>query len=216
LPDSCSFVCLEVEDTGVGMDADLLERVFEPFFTTKEEGKGTGLGLSIVHGIVKQHNGAVEVVSEQGKGSLIRVRLPFSPDGEIEASYPEALPLPGGNETVMIVEDDERILKFLVDLLSGTGYKVIEARGGIEALEKYRGHADEVMLLVCDIVIPEKNGRELHRELLKIRPDLKVLFISGYTLDALRKRGIETDDMIFMSKPFKPRELLVTVRNLLD
>jgi signal transduction histidine kinase/CheY-like chemotaxis protein len=216
LPDSCLSVCLEVEDSGVGMDADLLERVFEPFFTTKEEGKGTGLGLSIVHGIVKQHNGAVEVASEQGKGTLIRVCLPLSPGGEIEAPHPEALPLPGGNETVMIVEDDERIRRFLVDLLSGTGYRVIEARGGIEAQERYRGHADEVMLLICDIVIPEKNGKELHRELMKIRPDLKALFISGYTPDALRKRGIETDDMIIMSKPFKPRELLVTVRNLLD
>jgi signal transduction histidine kinase/CheY-like chemotaxis protein len=216
LLDSCSSVCLEIEDSGVGMDADTLERAFEPFFTTKEEGKGTGLGLSIVHGIVKQHNGAVEVISEQVKGTLIRVRFPLSGGGGIETSHPEALPLPRGSETLMIVEDDDRIRKFLVELLSGAGYRVIDARDGIEAMERYRRHAEEIVLLVCDIVIPKKNGWEVHRELLKCRPDLKTLFISGYTLDALRKKGIDTDDMIIMSKPFPPPEFLAAVRNLLD
>jgi PAS domain S-box-containing protein len=208
--------CLEIEDTGSGMDGETLERVFEPFFTTKESGKGTGLGLSIVQGIVRQHNGTVEVFSEKDKGTLIRVRLPLSTGVPIAGHPTQPFPLPGGNETLMLVEDDERIRKYLSELLSSNGYRVIDARDGSEALERFHAHVEEVELLVSDIVIPRKNGGELHRELLRIKPDLKTLFLSGYPTEALRKKGIDTDNMLIMSKPFAPREFLNTIRTLLD
>ncbi len=208
--------CLEIEDTGSGMDGETMERVFEPFFTTKESGKGTGLGLAMVQGIVRQHNGTVEVFSEKEKGTLIRVRLPLSTGVTIGEHPSLSSHLPGGSETLMLVEDDERIRKYLAELLSSNGYKVIDARDGSEALERYRAHAEEVELLVSDIIIPRKNGGELHREFLKIKPDLKTLFLSGYPTEALRKKGIDTDNMLIMSKPFAPREFLNTIRTLLD
>lgn len=210
------FVLLEIEDSGTGMDAGTVARVFEPFFTTKEDGKGTGLGLTMAQGIVSQHGGYMKIASEPGKGTTFRVFLPRHA-GEMAELLRQPSPSPSrGNAVVLLVEDDSHTRDFISELLSGYGYRVIEARDGSEAVERFLERPDEITLLICDLVGPEKNGRQIYDELLGCRPDLKALFISGYPLETLRKKGICTGDVPILSKPFDPPEFLARVRSLLD
>ena len=212
------YVLLTVTDTGCGMSREVQSRIFEPFFTTKEFGKGTGLGLSIVYGIVKQHQGHIDVVSQPGEGTTFRV---FLPPAE------EPMPVPGvvvrpkgasrpGVETILLVEDEEMVRNFAAMTLQQRGYYLIQAGSGMEALRAAEQHGKEIDLLVTDVVMPQMNGVTLCKLLRQARPHLQVLYMSGYTggaIDHLSPHEVET---AFISKPFSPDLLLRKVRELLD
>jgi PAS domain S-box-containing protein len=205
-----------VSDTGTGMDENTVKRVFEPFFTTKEVGKGTGLGLSIVYGIVKQHDGFITVYSEPGQGTTVKIYLPLFTGAAVEPGGREAEYRKGGTETILVVEDDAEVRKFTVAALSEFGYKVIEAVDGVAAVSMFREHAGRIGLVIMDVVMPRKNGKEACDEIKKIRPDARVLFTSGYTADIVHKKGILDEGLDFVSKPLSPTRLLKTVREILD
>jgi CheY-like chemotaxis protein len=215
-----NFVCLSVSDTGIGISPDHLPHIFEPFFTTKGPGKGTGLGLATVYGIVKQHQGWVEVVSQVGIGTTFKILLPALEVPLIsEPAEPVETKPQGGNETILVVEDDEAVRSLTRRLLEGFGYRTWEAASGREALARWRDRADEIDLLLTDMVMPEGvTGRELAEQMRTQRPDLKVLFISGYSPDVAGKDTgfIHQNGSRFLQKPVPPRELLQTVRHCLD
>jgi len=223
------YVLLEVGDTGVGMDAETRSHLFEPFFTTKEQGKGTGLGLSTVYGTVKQSGGHISVESEPGRGStftvyLPRVAAPVGPPDRPAADAPgprpgasaEAILTPGRGETILLVEDAQRVRAVVREILEMSGYVVLEARQGAEALELSNRHAGTIHLLVTDVVMPQMSGRELAQRLATLRPELKVLYMSGYTDDAIVRHGVLASGIAFLSKPFTPNALALKVREVLD
>jgi two-component system cell cycle sensor histidine kinase/response regulator CckA len=208
---------LAVTDTGVGMDADLRSRIFEPFFTTKETGKGTGLGLSTVLGIVQQSEGSIWVYSELGHGTTFKIYLPIRQGGEAEVvRFDKSIaPNSAGGETVLLVEDDEQLRVLASEILRQRGFQVLEAKNGRHAHEVHRAHKGEIQVLLTDVVMPEKGGRLLAEELLREQPGLRVLFMSGYTDDAVVHHGIERG-MSFVQKPFTPAALVRAVRAVLD
>jgi len=222
------YVMLEVSDTGGGMDRETRSRLFEPFFTTKEQGKGTGLGLSTVYGTVKQSGGHISVESEPGRGStfcvyLPRVAVPAEPRRPLEvaaegppAPSAEMHLAPGHGETILLVEDAQRVRAVVREILEMSGYVVLEARHGAEALEVSNQHAGPIHLMVTDVVMPQMSGRELAQRLATLRPDLKVLYMSGYTDDAIVRHGVLASGIAFLSKPFTPDALALKVRELLD
>jgi len=206
---------LTVTDTGHGMDAATLEKIFEPFFTTKEQGKGTGLGLSTVFGIIKQSGGHIWVYSELGQGTSFKLFLPQVEGERIsEAESPEEK-THGGGEVVLVVEDQEEVRKLVCRALEGQGYHILHASDGPEALEVARRHPGTIHLLVTDVVMPGMNGRDLARRLTEVRQGLKVLFMSGYTEDAVVHRGVLDKGIDFIQKPFSPRELAAIVAEIL-
>jgi CheY-like chemotaxis protein len=220
---------LEVTDTGIGMDAQTRSHLFEPFFTTKEQGKGTGLGLSTVYGTVKQSGGHISVESEPGRGSTFTVYLPrvaaVAPPAEprpAAATGPgprpraEARLTPGRGETILLVEDAQRVRAVVKEILEMSGYVVLEARHGAEALEVSGRHGGTIHLLVTDVVMPQMSGRELAQRLATLRPQLKVLYMSGYTDDAIVRHGVLASGIAFLSKPFTPDALALKVREVLD
>lgn len=210
------YALISVKDTGIGMNEKTRSRIFEPFFTTKGVGKGTGLGLSMVYGIVKAHNGFIDVQSAPGQGSTFNIYLPASKI-ELERVQSFAEPPPrGGSETVLVAEDDTEVRKLINVLLEKAGYNVIEAVDGQDAIEKMRKDEKRIQLLLCDVVMPKKNGREAFDEIIKIKPDIKVLFISAYTDDIIHEKGILAEGLHFISKPILPGELLRRVRDILD
>jgi two-component system, cell cycle sensor histidine kinase and response regulator CckA len=203
-----SYVMLEVADTGVGMDEATQTHVFEPFFTTKEPGKGTGLGLSTVYGIVKQSGGYLDLASEPGAGSTFTVYLPRL-DQVVE---PPKVKIPitasfRGEETILLVEDEEVLRGLLAKFLRLYGYTVLEARHGGEALLTCERHQGPIHLMVTDVVMPQMSGRELAERLTPLRPDMKILYMSGYTEDALVQHGVADLSAAFLQKPFKPIDL---------
>jgi signal transduction histidine kinase len=210
------YALISVSDTGMGMDEKTKERIFEPFFTTKELGKGTGLGLAIVYGIIKQHNGYINCYSEPCKGTTFRIYMPLiSP--EFEKIQPAAVPeLKGGSETVLVAEDDTVIRKLTRSVLERFGYKVIEAFDGEDAIRKFMDNKNRIHILLFDVIMPKKNGKEAYEEIKKIRPDIKSIFISGYTADIIHEKGILDEGMNFISKPVSPRDILRKVREVLD
>lgn len=212
-----NYALISVTDNGCGMNAETREKVFEPFFTTKRLGKGTGLGLSIIYGIVKQHDGFITVDSSPGQGATFRVYLPLAGREKEETREHRQTPLPKrGNETVLLVEDDEVVRELNRVVLEYAGYTVIETIDGREALERFREQSHRMDILVSDIIMPNLDGKALYDEIMKIRPDMKVLFISGYAEDALDARGLFESEHNFMPKPVKPSELLKRVREILD
>jgi two-component system cell cycle sensor histidine kinase/response regulator CckA len=212
-----AYVMLAVSDTGTGMDAATQARVFEPFFTTKESGKGTGLGLSTVYGVVKQSEGYIWVYSEVGHGTTFKIYLPLATDA-VEASKPiAATPAPApGTETILLVEDEDSVRSLVCDFLKGTGHTVIEAPDGPEAIRLAESRQERIDLLISDVVMPKMNGRELSIELRRRLPQLKVLFISGYTDDAVFRAGVLEGDVAFLQKPFTLRGLSSKIREVLD
>jgi two-component system, cell cycle sensor histidine kinase and response regulator CckA len=212
------FICLTVRDTGTGMDSKTLERIFEPFFSTKEVGKGTGLGLATVYGIVKQHQGWIEVTSELGVGTTFKIYFPALPAFE-QASAPEAAaagPVRGGKETVLVVEDEPMLRELVRDVLKGYDYHVVEAGSGAEALRVWDEFEGRIDLLLTDMVMPEgMSGRELAEQLRKRQPALKVIYSSGYSPDAMG-RDFGHSDTAFLSKPYLPPQLARVVRQSLD
>jgi CheY-like chemotaxis protein len=206
---------LAVADTGCGMDRATLARVFEPFFTTKPVGKGTGLGLATVYGIVKQTNGSVFAYSEVGIGTTFKVYLPCTSDARpgLEATPPPAAL--GGRETVLLVEDEESVRALTRRVLQAKGYEVLEASNGAEALALVARHAGPLHLLVTDVVMPRMSGRELATRLGDVRPGVKVLYVSGYTDDAVVRHGVLEAGAMFLQKPFSPDALARKVRDVL-
>jgi CheY-like chemotaxis protein len=212
-----SYACISVSDTGTGMDDMTRARIFEPFFTTKEVGKGTGLGLSIVYGVVKQHNGYITVDSEREKGTTVRIYLPLvSPAAVPARPDPPATVSGSGRETILLAEDDQAIRDLTKALLERHGYTVIEACDGQEAVDKFKLHQERIHLLLTDVIMPKRDGRQVYEEARNIRPGIKSLFISGYPSDIIRTKGVLEEGINFVSKPFSPKDLVRKVREVLD
>jgi two-component system, cell cycle sensor histidine kinase and response regulator CckA len=210
------YVMLVVQDTGVGMDEATLAHVFEPFFTTKEQGKGTGLGLSTVYGIVKQSGGYLDVASEPGAGSTFTIYLPRLE--AIVATPKVKIPITAsfqGEETILLVEDEDMLRGLLAKFLRLYGYTVLEACHGGEALLTCERHSGPIHLMVTDVVMPQMSGRDLADRLTPLRPEMKVLYMSGYTEDALVQHGVADLSVAFLQKPFRPIELARRVHAVL-
>jgi len=209
------FALLAVSDDGSGMDKETLDNLFEPFFTTK--GVGTGLGLATVYGIVKQNNGFINVYSEPGKGSTFKIYLPRHAGAAEKTEKEDAAGIPPGrSETVLIVEDEISILRLAKRILERLGYTVLESSTMGRAMDLAQEHAGEIHLLITDVVMPEMNGCELAERLQSLYPDLKVLFMSGYTADVIAHREVLDAGVHFMQKPFSSRDLAIKVREALD
>ncbi|WP_051328473.1 PAS domain S-box protein [Desulfatirhabdium butyrativorans] len=210
------YVMLAVSDTGCGMEPDLVDHIFEPFFTTKEQGKGTGLGLATVYGIVRQNAGMIHVYSEPGKGSTFRMYFPRT-DGHCKV-IPESAAAGhvGGQETILIVEDDAAILEVAEEVLCRFGYAVLTANSPDEALQKFRAHSGEIHLLITDVIMPEMNGQQLSVLLQEACPGLRTLFMSGYTANVIAHHGVLDEGVSFIQKPFSVTTLLEKVRMILD
>jgi CheY-like chemotaxis protein len=210
------YCLLSVSDTGEGMDERMRQRIFEPFFTTKEVGKGTGLGLSIVYGIIKQHEGDISVYSQPGEGTTFRIYLPLmQSDSEEDVTAGQDLPK-GGTETILFADDSEEVRVTTGFMLREFGYRVIEAVDGEDAMQKFIDNRENIDLVILDVIMPKRNGKEVYEEIRKIRPDLKVLFMSGYTGDILYRKGITEDELNFISKPVMPHDMLAKIRDLID
>ena len=212
------FVCLSVSDTGCGIPPEIISRIFEPFFTTKDIGKGTGLGLATLFGIVQQHHGWVDVSSQVDQGTTFRVYLPQLADLPVAKTLPAgATTLRGGNETILLVEDDIFLRPSLCKSLSRLGYRVLEAGNGVEALEIWRQHRHEIMLVLTDLIMPGgMNGKELGTRLLEENPELKVIYASGYSADIIGKDFPLVEGVNFLVKPFQMHKLAQALRHNLD
>ena len=210
-------VLLEVRDTGIGMTDEIRTRIFEPFFTTKPAGHGTGLGLATVYGIVKQSGGTIEVLSQPGQGSTFQIYLPRVE--ETEATSPTDAPAPrhiGGSETILLVEDAEDVRDLARDILGLMGYNLMTASNPVEAIQVSQDHSGVIQLLLTDVVMPGMSGRQLADRLVADRPGLKVLFMSGYTDNAIVHHGVLDPGTAFVQKPFTPDSLSRKVREVLD
>jgi signal transduction histidine kinase/DNA-binding response OmpR family regulator len=210
------YVLIQVKDNGMGMDEYTMSRIFEPFYTTKAEGKGTGLGLSTVFGIVKQNNGFVNVSSEPDKGTTFSIYLPCH-QGEVPSGAPEGvIEGKGGNEYVLIVEDEEKILKLCKKILTDKGYSVVGATSPSDAIDCVRSSEKPFDLLIVDVVMPIMTGPELKKQIERTTPGIKTLFISGYARSAMLDKGVLPENMNYIQKPFSPSALSMMVRNILD
>jgi len=211
------FVLLRVADTGTGIAADVMEHMFEPFYTTKEPGRGTGLGLATVYGIVRQHHGIVRARSEEGKGAEFEVLVPEDAHEETYAATPtRESPLPVGRETVLLVEDDASLLALGREILLELGYTVLAAPDGPQALRIFEERGRDIDILVTDVVMPGMGGRELATRAAALKPDLRVLYVSGYTRDSTLLRGIQGLELAFLEKPYTPFFLARKIREVLD
>jgi PAS domain S-box-containing protein len=214
-----AYVMLAVSDTGCGMPKEIQPRIFDPFFTTKEPGKGTGLGLSTVYGIVKQNLGYIWVYSEPGAGTTFKIYIPRAGDApEAEALPPGdriAAELRRGRGTLLVAEDDDLVRELIRTILSDSGYTVLEARDGIEALEIAQRHEGRIRMLLTDVVMPRMGGRELAARFAQLRPEARVIFLSGYTDDAVVRHGVLESGVEFLQKPFRSADLLRRVNSLL-
>jgi CheY-like chemotaxis protein len=215
---SGEFVVLSVSDTGKGMPPEVVEHIFEPFFTTKDVGAGTGLGLATVFGIVKQNQGWIEVETEPERGSTFKLFLPratSAPNPPAGAVPPEAA-LPGGTETLLVVEDVPSILELSSKILRQCGYTVLSAESPEKALGIAAAERGQIHLLVTDVIMPGMSGKDLRDKLQAARPAMKCLFMSGYDKDVFGGHGVRGEGLHFLQKPFSHRELAVLVRALLD
>lgn len=207
------YVLLEVNDDGSGMDSETADRIFEPFFTTKEAGKGTGLGLATVYGAVKQNNGFIFVSSKPGQGTVFSIYLPRYAGGEAqERKQGKVTSIMGGRETILVVEDELKLLKMTSLILEKLGYTVLSASDPNDALRLARKHSSEISLLVTDVIMPHMNGKELADHILSFRPDMKVIFMSGYTGDIISQHGVQKEGKPYIQKPFMAEELASKVR----
>jgi two-component system cell cycle sensor histidine kinase/response regulator CckA len=211
------YVQVSVRDTGHGMDAATRARIFEPFFTTKGAGEGTGLGLAMVYGFIKQSGGHIEVASGVAAGATFHIYLPRALEvTPASQRAPAALERPTGTETVLLVEDEDAVRRLAKRVLQSSGYTVIEARNGDDAVAVARGHEGPIDILVTDLVMPRMNGRQLATMMSQARPGLRVLFVSGYTEQAVMRSDILEPSVAFLQKPFSPSELAHKVREVLD
>ena len=210
-----TYALIAVTDTGIGMDEDIRAKIFEPFYTTKEVGKGTGLGLAMAYGIVKQHNGYINVYSEPNKGTTFKIYLPLifqAAPAEKKLSQVFAC---RGTETVLLAEDDDEVRILMRTVLEDAGYKVIEAVDGEDAIQKFRKN-DNIAIVVSDIIMPKKNGKEMYLEIKKFRPEVKAIFTSGYTADIIHEKGFLDIGLNIVLKPIATAEFLQKIREVLD
>jgi len=211
------FALLAVSDNGCGMDKHTLDKIFDPFFTTKELGRGTGLGLSTVYGIVKQNNGLIRVYSEPGQGTTFKIYLPREPRQEVESqSDVRGSAIPAGDETLLLVEDEKAILKLGKRVLEQMGYRVLTAETPELALKLAELHAGGIHLLITDVIMPGMNGKDLAERLRSKHPDLKCLYMSGYTANVIAHHGVLDPGVHFIEKPFKVLDLAAKVREVMD
>ena len=212
-----AYVQLNVSDTGIGINKKDIGKIFEPFYTTKEIGKGTGLGLSTVYGIVKQCGGDILVYSEPQQGTTFRIYFPSVKDRDktdrIRLTHSELLT---GNETILVVEDDIDVRELIVKFLTKYNYNVLEAGDVETAIKSACNHSNNIHLLITDVVMPVMSGRDLSDNILQNNPDLKVLFVSGYTDDVIMHHNILDENVNFLAKPFGPEDLIRKVREVLD
>jgi signal transduction histidine kinase/CheY-like chemotaxis protein len=211
------YVVLSVSDDGCGMDSQTQKKIFEPFFTTKEFGKGTGLGLSTVYGIVKQSEGSIWVYSELGKGTTFNIYLPRVDDVAAHEEIVEMKqPVASGRETVLLVEDEPMVRALAREVLEQYGYTVICAADGQEGLDICKAFAGRIDLIITDVVMPRMSGREMAESVVSVRPDARILYMSGFTDDAIVRHGMLDEDFPFIQKPFSPEALASKARELLD
>lgn len=210
------YAQIMVSDTGSGMDKATQSRVFDPFFTTKEVGQGTGLGLAMAYGIIRQHDGGINVSSAPGIGTIVFIHLPLRQPGPAEFVLDKQIGFAVGHETILLVEDDEHVRQINVNILAKAGYSVLAAANGIEALRIFEQNLDIISLVVLDVIMPGMNGKELHDNLKRIRPDVKVLFASGYSAEHLHKKGVIQEEVSLLPKPFSPHVFMSRVRELID
>lgn len=211
-----TYVVIAVTDTGKGIDAKTQKKIFEPFFTTKGIGEGTGLGLAISYEIVKQHNGYIRCYSETGRGTAFKIYLPLIDDKVAFGMKVEApVAIKGGTETILVAEDDPSLSKLTRIVLESSGYSVIIAENGEEAVEKYRENKDRIQLVVLDLIMPKKSGKEAYDEIRAMSPEVRVFFLSGYTMDMISRMDVE-EGMEVVRKPYAPKDLLRKVREVLD
>ena len=211
------YVLLAISDTGVGMDAATLDRIFEPFFTTKETGRGTGLGLATVYGTVKQHSGFVNVYSEPGQGTTFRVYLPASSGlPEPRRALPFNEKVAGGAETILVAEDHEALRELARHTLASHGYRVIFASNGLEALRLFEANSKEIRLALLDVVMPVLSGPDAYSQMCTIKPDLRVIFTTGYTAESASLNHKIEEGAVFLQKPYSPQTLARAIRSTLD
>jgi len=202
------YVLIKVTDTGVGMSEEVQQRIFEPFFTTKGKGKGTGLGLATVYGIIKQNNGHIAVQSELEKGTTFSVYLPaIKAKSYQEENHVANTHLRGSGQQILVVEDEYLVRELICDTLRNLGYKVLEAANGEQALKVFEQHADEIDLVLTDLIMPGINGKKLADRLQREKPDVRLLFMTGYDDNAISKQGMVAEDIDYISKPFSPAKL---------
>jgi len=218
-----NYVFLTIRDNGCGMDNTTIARIFEPFFTTKDQGKGTGLGLSTVYGIVKQSNGYIMVDSDPGKGTVFKILMPRVVDEVQSRQHPvtenneqNAQTAVDGNETILVVEDEEQVRELVCEMLESFGYRIIEADNGKDAIDIYNRNRDSIKLILTDVIMPQMSGKQFIQSLDEMNPETRVLFMSGYTDSAIDHHGILDPDTKFIQKPFTPVDLLKKVREVLD
>jgi CheY-like chemotaxis protein len=198
------------------MDHETLSHIFEPFYTTKPAGKGTGLGLATVYGIVEQNRGSISVTSEPGNGTTFRIYLPRLEEPQGEAAPDAALIAGKGIETILVVEDEAMLRRLICKVLRNHGYEVLDAANADEGLRACQEHPGRIELLLTDVVMPGRSGRELALFASSRYPDMKVIYMSGYTDDAVVRHGVFAAEVHFLQKPFSPSDLAQTVRNVLD
>ena len=210
------YVQLTVSDTGTGMEPEVVERIFDPFFTTKADGEGTGLGLAMVHGIVSQHGGYIRCHSEPGLGTSFKIYFPASETERLlDMAVTREMPT-FGTETILLVDDDNRIRDVAQNMIEMGGYKVLVASSGEEALETHAAHRGEVSLVILDLIMPGMGGKRCLEELLRIDPALKVLFASGYSSNGLTVDETGTGARGFLRKPYDAKDILTAIRKVLD
>jgi len=211
------YVLLAVSDDGCGMDRAVLNSLFEPFFTTKAVGKGTGLGLAMVYGIVKQNEGCINVFSELGQGTTFWIYLPrHQGDSPQDPEFDSQQSVAGGNETVLLVEDEPMLLDIGQGMLERLGYRVLSAAGPDEAIRLAEAHTGEIHLLMTDVIMPGMNGKDLARRLAEVRPAIKTLFMSGYTADLIAHHGVLDEGVQFIQKPFTIKDLAARIREAIE
>jgi CheY-like chemotaxis protein len=211
-----AYVMLVVTDTGAGMSLETQQHIFEPFFTTKEQGRGTGLGLATVYGIVKQNGGGISVQSDVNQGTSFRICLPSIHANEATTAVPAPPAVSGGSELILVVEDQEDVRRFAVQVLESRGYSVLSSEDAETALDLAERHANPIHLLVTDVVLPGMNGSELARRLKALRPAMQVLFTSGYSRDVIAEHGVLEQSTAYIAKPYTPGELSAKVGELLS
>jgi two-component system, cell cycle sensor histidine kinase and response regulator CckA len=216
LPKPGRYAHICIADSGHGMDEKTKERIFELFFTTKGKGQGTGLGMAVIYNIVKQHQGGISVESAPGEGTTFRIYLPLVRSHSKGAQRKEFELAPGGSETILVVEDDDAVLSFICHVLQKAGYQVLTAENGEEAIARFHENRDNIELVLSDVILPRKNGKEVYDTVKKVRPSLPFIFISGYTGEAIVDRDLQQEQITLLQKPVSGKDLLRQIRQALD